>query len=143
MTKDVVNTYLRQSICLTAGMSLLALLFVNMKGDMEQLLMPICISAVFQLVACIAYGLVWKWVSSSSPASMPTLYMAASACRMFAAVVVVMDGASSASSAASASSETAVVVTDRSETSTFRSPLFIAMPMTMLSASSLAGLKAG
>lgn len=90
MTKDVVNTYLRQSICLTAGMSLLALLFVNMKGDMEQLLMPICISAVFQLVACIAYGLVWKWVSSSSPASMPTLYMAASACRMFAAVVVVM-----------------------------------------------------
>ena len=90
MTKDVVNTYLRQSICLTAGMTLLALLFVNLKGDMEQLLMPICISAVFQLMACIAYGLVWKWVSSSSPASMPTLYMAAAACRMFAAVVVVM-----------------------------------------------------
>ena len=90
MAKDVVNTYLRQSICLTAGMTLLALLFVNLKGDMEQWLMPICISAVFQLVACIAYGLVWKWVSATSPASMPTLYMAASACRMFAAVVVVM-----------------------------------------------------
>jgi hypothetical protein len=71
-------------------MTLLALLFVNLKGDMEQMTMPICISAVFQLVACIAYGLVWKWVSSSSPASMPTLYMAAAACRMFAAVVVVM-----------------------------------------------------
>ena len=90
MTKDVVNTYLRQSICLTAGMTLLALLFVNLKGGTEQLLMPVCISAVFQLVACIAYGLVWKWVSATSPASMPTLYMAASACRMFAAVVVVM-----------------------------------------------------
>lgn len=90
MTKDVVNTYLRQSICLTAGMTLLALLFVNLKGGMEQLLMPICISAVFQLVACIVYGLVWKWVAATSPASMPTLYMAASACRMFAAVVVVM-----------------------------------------------------
>ena len=90
MTKDVVNTYLRQSICLTAGMTLLALLFANLKGGMEQLLMPVCISAVFQLVACIAYGFVWKWVSATSPASMPTLYMAASACRMFAAVVVVM-----------------------------------------------------
>ena len=90
MTKDVVNTYLRQSICLTAGITLLTLLFVNLKGGMEQLLMPVCISAVFQLVACIVYGLVWKWVAATSPASMPTLYMAASACRMFAAVVVVM-----------------------------------------------------
>ena len=90
MYKDVVNTYLRQSICLTVGITLLTLLFVNLRGGMEQLLVPICISAVFQLVACIAYGLVWKWVSATSPASMPTLYMAASACRMFAAVVVVM-----------------------------------------------------
>ena len=90
MTKDVVNTYLRQSICLTAGMTLLALLFVNLKGGMEQLLMPICISAVFQLVACIAYGFVWKWVSATSPDSLPTLYMAASALRMFVAIVVVL-----------------------------------------------------
>ena len=90
MYKDVVNTYLRQSICLTVGITLLTLLFVNLRGGMEQLLVPIGISAVFQLVACIAYGLVWKWVSATSPASMPTLYMAASACRMFAAVVVVM-----------------------------------------------------
>ena len=90
MSKDTVNTYLRQSICLIAGLTLLSLLFVNLKGDMEWMLMPICISAVFQLVACIAYGLVWKWVSSSSPASLPTLYMAASAFRMFAAIVVVL-----------------------------------------------------
>ena len=90
MSKDTVNTYLRQSICLIAGLTLLFLLFVNLKGDMELMTMPICISAVFQLVACIAYGLVWKWVSSSSPASLPTLYMSASALRMFAAVVVVM-----------------------------------------------------
>ena len=90
MTKNVVNTYLRQSICLIAGLTLLFLLFVNLKGDMELMTMPICISAVFQLVACIAYGLVWKWVSSSSPASLPTLYMAASACRMFVAIVIVL-----------------------------------------------------
>ena len=90
MTKDVVNTYLRQSICLIAGLTLLALLYVNLKGDMGLMTMPIFISAVFQLVACIAYGLVWKWVSTSSPASLPTLYMAASAFRMFVGIVIVL-----------------------------------------------------
>ncbi|SFW34196.1 hypothetical protein SAMN02910409_1667 [Prevotellaceae bacterium HUN156] len=90
MTKDVVNTYLKQSICVIAGITLLALLLANLNGGMEQMVTPLCISIVFQLVACIAYGLVWKWVSATSPASIPTLYMAASAFRMFAAVVVVM-----------------------------------------------------
>jgi hypothetical protein len=90
MTKNVVNTYLRQSICLIAGLTLLALLYVNLKGDMGLMKMPIFISAVFQLVACIAYGLVWKWVSTSSPASLPTLYMAASAFRMFVGIVIVL-----------------------------------------------------
>ncbi|MBR4730658.1 MAG: hypothetical protein IK075_10430 [Prevotella sp.] len=90
MTKNVVNTYLRQSICLIAGLTLLALLFVNLKGVVELMTMPICISAVFQLVACIAYGLVWKWVSTSSPASLPTLYMAASAFRMFVGIMIVL-----------------------------------------------------
>lgn len=90
MTKNVVNTYLRQSICLIAGLTLLALLYVNLKGDMGLMTMPIFISAVFQLVACIAYGLVWKWVSTSSPASLPTLYMAASAFRMFVGIVLVL-----------------------------------------------------
>lgn len=90
MTKNVVNTYLRQSICLIAGLTLLALLYVNLKGDMGLMTMPIFISAVFQLVACIAYGLVWKWVSTSSPASLPTLYMAASAFRMFVGIVIVL-----------------------------------------------------
>ena len=90
MTKNVVNTYLRQSICLIAGLTLLALLYVNLKGDMGLMTMPIFISAVFQLVACIAYGLVWKWVSTSSPASLPILYMAASAFRMFVGIVIVL-----------------------------------------------------
>ena len=90
MTKNVVNTYLRQSICLIAGLTLMALLYVNLKGDMELMTMPICISAVFQLVACLAYGLVWEWVSTSSPDSLPTLYMAASAFRMFVGIVIVL-----------------------------------------------------
>lgn len=90
MTKNVVNTYLRQSICLIAGLTLLALLYVNLKGDMGLMTMPIFISAVFQLVACIAYGLVWKWVLTSSPASLPTLYIAASVFRMFVGIVIVL-----------------------------------------------------
>ena len=90
MTKDVVNSYLRQCICLIAGITLLSLLYVNLWGDKELMTVPICISAVFQLVVSIAYALVWKWVRTTSPSSFPTLYMAASAFRMFAAVVIVL-----------------------------------------------------
>ena len=90
MTKDVVNTYLWQSICLIAAMSLLFLLYINLWGDKELMTVSVCISAVFQLVACITYAFVWKWVRSTSPNSLPTLYMAASAFRMFAAIVTVM-----------------------------------------------------
>ena len=90
MIKDEVNTYLRQSICLITAFSLLFLLYINLWGDKEQMTGSVFISAVFQLVACIAYAYAWKWVRSSSPSSLPTLYMAASAFRMFAAVVTVM-----------------------------------------------------
>jgi len=90
MIKDEVNTYLRQSICLITALSMLFLLYVNLWGDKELMTVPVCISAVFQLVACISYAFSWKWVRSSSPNSLPTLYMAASAFRMFAAVVTVM-----------------------------------------------------
>lgn len=86
----IVNTYLRQSICLTAGLSLLALLYANIWGDIEKMVVPIVVSAVFQLVACIAYGMVWRKVASSSPGSLPTLYLAASAIRMFAAIATVV-----------------------------------------------------
>ena len=86
----IVNTYLRQSICLTAGLSLLALLYANLWGDKEQMVVPIVVSAVFQLVASIAYGMVWRKVASSSPGSLPTLYLAASAIRMFAAIATVV-----------------------------------------------------
>jgi len=86
----IVNTYLRQSICLTAGLSLLALLYANLWGDRELMTMPIVVSAVFQLVTCIAYGVVWRKVALSSPGSLPTLYLAASAIRMLAAIVTVV-----------------------------------------------------
>ena len=90
MIKDVVSTYVWQSICLIAAMSLLFLLYINLWGDKELMTVSVCISAVFQLVACITYAFVWKWVRSTSPNSLPTFYMAASAFRMFAAIVTVM-----------------------------------------------------
>ena len=90
MIKDEVNTYLRQSICLITAFSLLFLLYVNLWGDKEQMTISVCISAVFQLVACISYAFAWKWVRSTSPNSLPTLYMAASAFRMFVGIVIVL-----------------------------------------------------
>ena len=86
----VVNTYLRQSICLIAGLTLLFLLYVNVWGDVETMVWGICISALFQLVACLIYGFVWKSVASSSVESLPTLYMSASGFRMFAGIVTVL-----------------------------------------------------
>ena len=90
MNNKVVNTYLRQSISLIAGLTLLFLLYINVWGSADIMTVPLCISAVFQLVACLIYGFVWKKVASSSPGSLPTLYMTASGCRMFAGIVTVL-----------------------------------------------------
>ena len=90
MNNKVVNTYLRQSISLIAGLTLLFLLYINVWGSADVMTVPLCISAVFQLVACLIYGFVWKKVASSSPGSLPTLYMTASGCRMFAGIVTVL-----------------------------------------------------
>lgn len=90
MKHNVVNTYLRQSICLIVGLTLLFLLYMNVWGSADMMTIPICISAVFQLVACVAYAFVWKHVAASSPDSLPTLYMTASGCRMFAGIVTVL-----------------------------------------------------
>lgn len=90
MNNKVVNTYLRQSISLIVGLTLLFLLYINVWGGADVMTVPLCISAVFQLVACLIYGFVWKIVASSSPGSLPTLYMTASGCRMFAGIVTVL-----------------------------------------------------
>lgn len=90
MAKDITHTYIRQSVCLIVGLTLLFLLYVRVWGNADNMVIPIAISAVFQLVSCIAYGMVWKTVSASSPGSLPTLYMAASGFRMLAGAVIVL-----------------------------------------------------
>ena len=86
MENKIVNTYLR----LIVGLTLLFLLYMNVWGNTEMMTVPIVVSAVFQLVACIAYAFVWKAVAASSSESLPTLYMTASGCRMFAGIVTVL-----------------------------------------------------
>lgn len=90
MTKGTVNAYIRQVICLIAGLTLFFLLYIRVWGNADEMVVPVAISAVFQLVACLAYGLVWKWVSASAPGSLPTLYLAASGFRMLAGIMTVL-----------------------------------------------------
>ena len=86
----IVNTYIMQSIGLVALLTLVTLACVWAWGNVGMVAGPLALVVVFQLVACVAYGLVWKSVARTSLASLPTLYMAASAIRMFAAIVVVV-----------------------------------------------------
>lgn len=86
----IVNTYIMQSIGLIALLTLITLACVWAWGNVGMVAGPLALVVVFQLVACVAYGLVWKSVARTSLASLPTLYMAASAIRMFAAIVVVV-----------------------------------------------------
>ena len=90
MTKNVANIYLKQSICLIAGMTLLFLLYMNIWGDNNLMAVPVCVTALFQLLACTTYGIVWKRVCVSSPNSLPVFYMAASGIRIFAGLVTVL-----------------------------------------------------
>lgn len=86
----IVNTYIMQSIGLIALLTLITLACVWAWGNVGMVAGPLALVVVFQLVACVAYGLIWKSVARTSLASLPTLYMAASAIRMFAAIVVVV-----------------------------------------------------
>ena len=42
MTKDVVNTYLKQSVGVITGITLLALLLAYINGGVEQMTTPLC-----------------------------------------------------------------------------------------------------
>ena len=86
----LVNTYLVQSTLLIVLLTLISITYVWGAGVGVMAVTPLCITIVFQLLACLGYGLLWKYVASSSTASLPTFYMAASGMRMLAAVVVVL-----------------------------------------------------
>ena len=90
MSKNVVNTYIVQSISLLAVLTGLAVLAKMLWFNQPLAGGAICIAVVFQLVACLVYCLGWKKVLAVSVASLPTFYMAASAMRMFAGVATVI-----------------------------------------------------
>lgn len=90
MENKIINTYLRQSICLIVGVTLLFLLYMSVWGSTDVMAVPIVVSAVFQLVTCIVYAFVWKTVAASSTENLPTFYLVVSGCRMFAGIVTVL-----------------------------------------------------
>ena len=90
MKAGVADTYLMESLGLIGLLTVLFLLGTGMWFDMPFVTVAICVAAVFQLIVCLAYGLVWKKVYVVSPASLPTLYLAASAFRMFAGIATIL-----------------------------------------------------
>lgn len=80
--------YYKYSLWLVAAMTLIALLAANILWQ-EALIVPVVISAVFSLIASIAYGAAWKSVARSAPKTLTKFYLAAPALRMIAAALVV------------------------------------------------------
>ena len=90
MNNKIVNTYLVQSTLLIVVLTLLSFTYMWLFGNTDTMLVPVCITTVFQLVACVAYAFVWKTVAATSVDSLPTLYMSASGFRMIAGVATVL-----------------------------------------------------
>lgn len=90
MPEKILHKYLRQSILIIASLFLIALLYVSLYGSVELMAVPLAICVVFQLVACIVYGKVWRRVASKTPGSLPMLYLAASGIRMMTALAIVV-----------------------------------------------------
>lgn len=90
MRDKIVNTYMMQSIILLVFLAVICFSCNALWLHVPSAVAAVCISFVFQLLACVSYGLVWKKVSASAPDSLPTLYMAASVFRMFAGIATVI-----------------------------------------------------
>ncbi len=84
--------YRQISVWVTAGLAL-AILFAcrasaHCDDILAQVVNPLVVSAIFSLVASIAYGMAWSAIAKSSPANLAKFYLAASALKMMAAAVV-------------------------------------------------------
>ncbi len=84
--------YRQISLWLVAGMTLVILFACRVSALCEtilpQVVNPLVVSAIFSLVASIAYGEAWVSVAKSSPANLAKFYLAASALKMMLAAVV-------------------------------------------------------
>ena len=91
--------FIRQGLCLVAALTLIGLLVMRV-WYLDEMLVPLIVSAVYALVVYIAYGLVWHRVAKRSPEQQPTFFTAVSGFRLLLTLAVmfvyylVADGAS-------------------------------------------------
>lgn len=79
--------YARQELLLTAALFLITLLVMRV-WYLDELLVPVIVSAAFTLVVSTALAVIWREVATKSPDSLPTFFTAASAFRMLLALAV-------------------------------------------------------
>ncbi len=79
--------YARQELLLTAALFLITLLVMRV-WYLDELLVPVIVSAAFTLVVSTALAVIWRRVATKSPDSLPTFFTAASAFRMLLALAV-------------------------------------------------------
>lgn len=79
--------YARQELLLTAALFLITLLVMRV-WYLDELLVPVIVSAAFTLVVSTALAVIWCRVATKSPDSLPTFFTAASAFRMLLALAV-------------------------------------------------------
>ena len=84
--------YKQISLWLTAAVALAVLFVCRLSAQCDdmiaQIVNPLVVSAIFSLVASIAYGEAWKAVAKSSPANLAKFYMAALVIKMVAGTLV-------------------------------------------------------
>ena len=79
--------YARQELLLTAALFLITLLVMRV-WYLDELLVPVIVSAAFTLIVSTALAVIWRKVATKSPDSLPTFFTAASAFRMLLALAV-------------------------------------------------------
>lgn len=79
--------YARQELLLTAALFLITLLVMRV-WYLDELLVPVIVSAAFTLVVSTALAVIWRKVATKSPDNLPTFFTAASAFRMLLALAV-------------------------------------------------------
>lgn len=84
--------YKQISLWLSAAVALAVLFACRLSAQCDdmiaQVVNPLVVSAIFSLVASIAYGEAWKAVAKSSPANLAKFYMAALVIKMVAGTLV-------------------------------------------------------
>lgn len=84
--------YKQISLWLTAAVALAVLFACRLSAQCDdmiaQVVNPLVVSAIFSLVASIAYGEAWKAVAKSSSANLAKFYMAALVIKMVAGTLV-------------------------------------------------------